>query len=178
MILSAFIPLVRFLGIVDLLIQEPLAAADQQLGPILEPKPVKFSFDTPGWYFLGMLFIFTCLFLIFKGLKRYKQNAYRREALKKINFVSSSKPQKELKQQVSELFVILKIAAFKAYGRDHVASLYGKSWLLFLESKAKNTPFTKYEPIISGAIYKDFVPDAQELNELKNLSKKWIQTHA
>lgn len=152
--------------------------ADQDLGPILEPDPVKFSFETPGWYLVGILILLTCCYLTLRLIKRYRQNAYRRQALKELTQISSSNSNNQLHLQLSELLVILKMVALKAYGRKNVATLYGKPWLLFLESKAKNTPFSKYEAIISGTIYENAKPDIQELNELKNLSKKWIQTHA
>ena len=166
-------------GIATTLIQEAdPVAADQELGPILEPDPIEFSFDTWGWYFVGILLILVCFFFALRQIKHYKKNAYRREALKELNQVNPSKSNNELGQQLTELLIILKVTAFKAYGRKNVATLYGKPWLLFLESKAKNTPFSKFEPIISRAIYKNETPDNKELNELKNLSKKWILTHA
>lgn len=161
------------------LIQEPaVAAADQDLGPILEPDPVKFSFDTPGWYAVGILVLLICYYLTFRLIKRYRQNAYRRQALKELTQINPSNSNNQLNLQLSELLVILKMVALKAYGRKNVATLYGKPWLLFLESKAKNTPFSKYEGIISRTIYENAKPDIKELSELKNLSKKWIQTHA
>ena len=161
------------------LIQEPASVVpDQDLGPILEPDPVKFSFETPGWYVVGILILLTCFYLTFRLIKQYKQNAYRRQALKELTQINPSSSNNQLNLQLSELFVILKMVALKAYGRKNVATLYGKPWLIFLESKAKNTPFSKYEAIISSTIYENAKPDIKELNELKSLSKKWIQTHA
>jgi hypothetical protein len=161
------------------LIQEPaVVVADQDLGPIWEPDPVKFSFETPAWYVVGILIFLTCCYLILRRIIHYRQNAYRREAIKELTQINQSKSNNELHLQLSELLVILKMVAFKAYGRKNVATLYGKPWLLFLESKAKNTPFSNYEAIISRTIYENARPDIKELDELKRLSKKWIQTHA
>lgn len=166
-------------GIATTLIQEAdPAEADQELGPILEPDPIEFSFDTWGWYFVGILLILVCFFFALRQIKHYKKNAYRREAIKELDQITPSSANNEVGRQLSELLVILKITALKAYGRKNVATLYGKSWLLFLESKAENTPFSKFENIISRAIYENETTDIKELNELKNLSKKWIRTHA
>ena len=124
------------------LIQEPaVVVADQDLGPIWEPDPVKFSFETPGWYVVGILIFLTCCYLILRRIRHYRQNAYRREAIKELTQINQSNSNNELHLQLSELLVILKMVAFKAYGRKNVATLYGKPWLLFLESKAKNTSF-------------------------------------
>ncbi len=165
-------------GIITVLIQEATSRAAQDLGPILEPDPIQFSFDTPGWYFIGILLFLVCFFVAFRFVKNYKENAYRREAIQKLNKVNLFISPNDLEQQLSTILTILRIVAFQTYGRKEVASLYGKSWLLFLESKAKNTRFTKFEPIISRTIYENERPDSKALNELMNLSKKWIQTHA
>ena len=163
---------------ISLIQEQTSVVTNQDLGPILEPAPVKFSFDTPGWYVIGVLILLTCGYLTLRLIKRYRQNTYRREALKELNQINPSNSNDQLDLHLSELLVILKMVALKAYGRKNVATLYGKSWLLFLESKAKNTPFSNYEAIISGTIYKNERPDIKQLTELKNLSKKWIQTHA
>ena len=161
------------------LIQETTSSQEQQeLGPILEPDPIQFSFDTPGWYILGFLIFLAIILLSIRWIKQYKNNTYRREAIKELNQINPSGSANELGPQLSQLLVILKMVALKAYGRENVATLDGKPWLVFLESKAKNTPFSKFETIISNSIYKNLTPEAKDLNELKNVSIKWIQTHA
>ena len=53
-------------------------------GPLIEPDPIRFSFDTPGWYLLGgIIFILSCLLLI-RVIKNYRKNAYRRDAIEKL----------------------------------------------------------------------------------------------
>ena len=176
---AAFIFYKHISGIAMTLIQETNSAAENQdLGPILEPEPIKFSFDTPGWYILGILVLVAILVLTIRWIKHYRKNAYRRSAIKKLNLINPSTSKIELGQQFLELLVILKLAALKAYGRKDVATLYGKPWLIFLETKGKNTPFSSFESTVSKAIYENTSPNAKELNEFKNLSKKWIQTHA
>ena len=161
------------------LIQETGSAGQiQELGPILEPDPISFSFDTPGWYILGTLLLLIIFLLSLRWVKQYRNNAYRRAAIIEINQINSSNSSLESGSQLSQLLVILKMTAIKSYGRKIVATLDGKTWLMFLESKAKNTAFSQFEVMITNSIYKNIAPDAKELDELKNLSKKWIQTHA
>lgn len=175
----AFIFFKHISGIAMTLIQETNSASENlDLGPILEPEPIKFSFDTPGWYIIGGLLLVAFLILTIRWIKHYRKNAYRRNAIKKLNLINASTSKIELGQQFLDLLVILKLAAFQAYGRKEVATLYGKPWLIFLESKGKNTPFSSFESTVSKAIYENTSPNAKELNDFKNLSKKWIETHA
>lgn len=161
------------------LIQETVSTPERQdIGPVLEPDPIQFSFDTPGWYFLGILLILSILLLSMRRMNQYRKNAYRREAIKELNQIITSDSAHESGSQLSQLLVILKTVALNAYGRNNVAPLDGKTWLVFLESKAENTPFSKFETIISNSIYKNQTTDSKDLNELKKVAKKWIQTHA
>lgn len=150
----------------------------KDLGPLMEPEPIQFSFNTPGWYIVGALLILLFLFIIYRRVKLYRRNAYRREALKEIKELNNSGSKTELSQELCTLMMILKLVALKAYGRQKVATLHGRSWLEFLESKSRNTSFKQFEKVISGAIYQNKAPDANELTKLKGLSKKWIQNHA
>lgn len=149
-----------------------------ELGPLMEPEPIQFSFNTPGWHTVGILLILASIFVSYRTIKLYKKNTYRREAIKKIKKMKSSGSPFELAEQLSSLLIILKLVALKSYGRQKVANLYGRTWLDFLESKSKNTSFKKFENLISRTVYQNIAPDANELMELKQLSKKWIQHHA
>ena len=149
-----------------------------ELGPLLEPEPIPFSFNTPGWYIVGVLLILIFFYIIYHRVKLYRKNTYRREALKEIKKLINSGSKTELAQELCALMKILKLVALKAYGRQQVATLYGRSWLEFLESKSRSTPFKQFEKVISGTIYQNEAPDANELMELKGISKKWIQNHA
>lgn len=153
-------------------------AKTQELGPLLEPDPVKFSYDTPGWYFLGIVTILVLSLAILRWYRHYRENTYRREAINEINQLNMSSSQHEILQRLTELLIILKLVALKTYGREEVAALHGKPWLLFLDSKTENTSFSEFEPLISKATYQSIPLHIEELEALKNLSKKWIQNHA
>ena len=153
-------------------------AKAQELGPLLEPDPIKFSYDTPGWYFLGILTIVVLSLAALVWIRRYRKNTYRREAINEINQLNISSSQREILQRLTELLTILKLVALKTYGRKEVAALHGKPWLLFLDSKTKNISFSEFEPVISKATYQSIPLNMEELEALKKLSKKWIQNHA
>lgn len=158
--------------------QAPANKLDQDLGPIIEPDPILFSFDATGWSILFFLMLVLLIILLVKGIKHYNKSAYRRNAIQKIVDLNQNGQQLDLEHQFLEVLIILKITALKAYGRKEVAPLYGKNWLMFLESKGKNTPFGKFESLINSVTYKTGKVEAKELNDLTIISKKWIQTHA
>ncbi len=162
----------------DLLQESELVSESQELGPILEPDPIEFSFDTPGWYILAIVLLLVFLFGIFKWIKYYHNNAYRRLAIKKLDQLISNTDEIDLAQQVTEVLTVLKLVAFQTYGRKEVATLHGKPWFSFLDSKVKSNSFSEFEPLISKSIYQCIPMDANELTAFKNLSKIWIRKHA
>lgn len=161
------------------LLQESQKVAEpQDLGPVLEPGRIGFSFDTPGWYVLGSLILLGLFYASYRWIKKYRTNAYRREALNEVLALKEQGHEMDFTAQLSAIMAILKNVALKAYGRNSVATLHGNSWLLFLESKSDDINFSHFEPMISSAIYENQTPEPNELNELRNLSIKWIKTHA
>lgn len=141
-----------------------------ELGPLIEPEAVKFTFDTPGWYVLAGLILLFAIILSLKWFKNYKKNAYRRKAIKEIESNKQS--------EINEVLVLLKIVATTTFGRKEVAQLHGNEWLQFLESKAKNTPFTNYKDDILNSLYKGIDLENEKREIILELSKKWIKTHA
>lgn len=154
--------------------QETKNAQIPDPGGLFMPDPVSFSFNTPGWYFLeALLFIFLSI-RFFKWYKRWRSNAYRRQALDKLQSLEIKKDN----QCINKTMVILRKAAIHAYGRNQAASLYGIDWLKFLESKAKHTSFTRYNKAILNFIYKNKSVDKNTRRAIIEQSKKWIKTHA
>ncbi len=179
MTLSSLHTLVDIYGITMEIIQESeLVSASQELGPILEPDPIKFSFNTPGWYFLAIVLLLVFLFSLFKWIKHYRNNAYRRMAIKKLDQLMSNTDEIDLSQQVTEVLTVLKLVALQTYGRKEVATLHGKPWFSFLDSKVQSNSFSEFEPLISKSIYQCIPMGANELTAFKNLSKIWIRKHA
>ena len=57
--------------------QDPLAA----LHPLREPLPIGWWPPAPGWWLLAGLALAALLLLAWHALRRYRANAYRRQAL-------------------------------------------------------------------------------------------------
>ena len=147
------------------------------LGPLYEPDAVRFSFETAGWYVLSGLLLLLAVLLFLKWFKRYRENAYRREALKNLAIIEDKFSGQQDVLCMNDVLILLKLVAIKAFGRQQVAQLYGNDWLEFLESKGKNTPFTQYKHNISNTLYDTIAVDMKGLEEVIELSEKWIKTH-
>jgi hypothetical protein len=146
-------------------------------GRLIEPDPVRFSFDAPGWYVLAVILIISFVIFFIRWMKRYRKNAYRRAALRRIaELTSASTASTEI--ILNELMILLKRVALQTYGRQKVASLSGEEWFSYLESKGKNTPFVEFEEPVTAAIYEGEKLENKTIDELVQLSKKWIKTHA
>ena len=115
-----------------------------ELEPLFEPQPIPFSFSTPAWFVLGGVLIIIVSYVIFLQLQKYRKNRYRRDALRILNSLNVSKSM-DSTAVINKIRIILKQNAIHRYGRLTVASLYGKEWLEFLESKGKNTSFSQHQ---------------------------------
>lgn len=155
----------------------PVPALD--LSPLMKPDPVAFSFDRPGWYFLGgMVLLALLLFVAWLGI-RYWRNKYRREAVKVVENANERFKKGKEPQLLNVALKQLKIVAIQTFGRGEVAALSGMEWLSFLEKSGKETPFTAYKDLYFSSMYEEnFAGDAGKVEQLFALSRKWIQTHA
>ncbi len=138
---------------------------------LIEPSPIQFSFNTPGWYFIGIALIIILLFLCVRWIIVYRRNAYRRDAVKELNTTKNI-------DGLVHILEIIKLVAITTYGRDTVANLSGKDWFKFLNSSSKKRSFTKVEEPVLYALYKDESLDKEIFQELLSISKTWILTHA
>lgn len=148
------------------------------IGTLLEPEAIAFSFDTVGWKVLGLLLITIMLFFIIKWAIKYHKNAYRRAALSILDQINAQFTNDKEAAGLNDTLILLKQVAITTFGRAKIADLRGSDWLKFLESKGKNTPFMKYEVTISNCLYTNKTVDVAASLEIIALSKRWIITHA
>lgn len=151
---------------------------NMDLGPIYEPDSVGFTFETWGWYLVGIAILLVAIFLFFRWLKLYRENHYRRAALKRMTRIEEDYQNQTAVNPLLETLACLKLVAMERYGRQTVAQLHGDSWIEFLELKGKNTPFTHYKEHIEEVLYTSAVVNLKDTSVLMELSKKWISTHA
>lgn len=146
------------------------------IGPILEPDPVLFTFETIGWKIVGIVLLIVAIVLFYKWLKLYQKNKYRREAVQKLKLIETQKAESQYK--INQLNIILKQVAIITFGREKVAQLYGNDWFVFLDSKNKKSEFAKYSVNFSDAIYNDKEVDETTLKSIYKITKTWINEHS
>jgi len=142
-----------------------------EVGELIEPKPILFSFETIGWKIVFTVLAVTFIILFYIWLRNFIKTKYKRTAINNINTLNQSD------NQVKEIFTNLKIVAITTYGRENTANLSGDIWLKFLNKTGKNTNFNNHKEDIQKALYKDQYIDNKIIAELKTLAIKWIKTH-
>ena len=118
------------------------------------------------------------MYLFILWARNYVKNAYRREALKNLRAIEAGIGQEKEKESLQDVLVLLKLVAIQTFGREKVAPLSGKDWLGFLEERGKDTPFLKYSAAISASLYRSEEPGKKQVENIMDLSKRWIITHA
>jgi hypothetical protein len=159
-------------------VEDTLLIDSLDLGPLYEPESIEFTFETPGWYILGVMLSLLIVLVFIKWLRQYLKNRYRREALKSLLIIETEFYKQKDILCMNDVLVLLKLVAIKAFGRQTVAELYGDKYLLFLEEKGNDTPFLKYTDTISGIVYNSNKIEKMEFEGIIGLTKKWIKTHA
>jgi hypothetical protein len=146
------------------------------------PDPVPFTPQTAGWYLLAGLLAIGAVWLAWRFFKKWRKNAYRREALHELaeieGLLAGDGSQGEALQSLPEL---LKRVALVAYPRARVAELSGEAWLGFLDGTVGSTEFSQgvgrvlpdlaYDPGTAGQI------TSQEAKDLISLVGAWIRHH-
>jgi len=145
------------------------------LGQLIEPDPVPYSFNTPGWYAVLILLLIIFLLIAFFQYRKYRRNAYRREALQKLEQIENSGY-----SVVYAINLLLKTLAIQLFGRRTVADLHGPTWFLFLSSKLEKHPGLTDQSIdeYTLALYNDqFQLDEKRRKELVAFARLWILKH-
>ena len=148
------------------------------LGPLYEPTPVAFHFETPGWYVVFGVALVLLLWLILKLILNYRRNAYRRRALKLLGTIEERFKTNQEAACVNDTMVLLKQVALTTYSRAEVAELNGEVWLEFLDSKSKNTSFTSMAEIVLSALYQNKLENPETANHVFANARNWITHHA
>jgi Domain of unknown function (DUF4381) len=102
------------------------------LRDIVVPPDVPLWPPAPGWWILAAGCVAAGAILIAMAVARYRQNAYRRQALLELERV-----------EACDISTVLKRAALVAWPRAQVASLSGEEWRAFLDRSARMDAFTR-----------------------------------
>jgi hypothetical protein len=150
---------------------DPLA----QLHPLREPAAIGWWPPAPGWWLLLALVALLGLLALWLSLKRYRANAYRRQALSQLQRLYEAYREGADKSVfLAQTNALLKAVALQAYPRRAVAASSGEAWFRFLNSQLADTD--QFPPEFMLAAYRKDCPeiDAERLN---HVARCWIKCH-
>ena len=148
------------------------------LGPLFEPAPVVFQFETPGWYVVFGILGLLIFIMTIKAILKYHKNAYRRQALVLLKTIENKFSTEQDVKCINDTMVLLKQVSLTTFNRNEVAELNGKAWLEYLDSKAKHSTFVQLENAVFQALYQNKLEQPQSAQQVFTNARNWIKHHA
>jgi len=151
--------------------QDPLA----NLHPLREPTLIGWWPPAPGWWLLGGIAVLCLLAMLWFCMRRYRANAYRRQALAQLQRMRDAyERDQDASQYSAGLNALLKSVALRAYPQRAIAASSGKQWLQFLNSQVSKTEL--FGPDFVTAAYRRDCPD-MDMEQLHLAVRTWIRRH-
>lgn len=148
------------------------------IGEIMVPEAIKFTFNAPGWIFMGCFLLLIAMIFLIKRYLQYRKDKYRRIAVQSLEkLLDSSNDHNAL---IFEFVLMLKKVAIVSFGKESVGNLTGKLWIDFLRRKSeKHQLWTGSEYIFSTQLYQDQkeILESEELDSFYEDSINWIKYH-
>jgi len=142
---------------------------------VVAPAEVSWWPQTAGWVWLGGFLAAYLLYSGWRALKRWHRNRYRREARRRLAQLSLAPADAARVTAASE---ILKITALAAYPRARVASLSGRDWTAFLNSRCEGEIFdAELSGLLAEAQYREASPSASQHAALLQACRHWVTQH-
>lgn len=149
------------------------------IGTLIEPDPIAFSFGAPGWYVLLAVLLIVLAILGVRRLMKYRKNKYRRMAMAMIESLFAERIDTD--QLIFKTAELLKRVSMISFGRSQVAALNGSSWLSYMvKHDQSNYEFSPLmNKIYSSYLYqgKGKEMSEEERSAFKNESITWIKKH-
>ncbi|GAB4066823.1 DUF4381 domain-containing protein [Ancylobacter sonchi] len=144
-----------------------------RLADIVVPPPVAWWPPAPGWWMLLAALLAAGLILLVAAVRRWRRNAYRREALAALDRLGPATDA----AGIAAVSAVLKRTALAAYPRDQVASLTGRAWVAFLDRTSGSQTFSASG--LAGAA--SGAPAGEETEQLGAAllaaARRWVTHH-
>src|SRR5688572_18979039 len=112
------------------------------IGKLIEPDPVKFTWGAPGWYILGIALLLLISVILILIYRHYQKNKYRRAALSWLESRERTMLARAPRQVIYDAAMLTKRIAIMRYGRNLVAPVRDKEWVTFLNKVCKSQLFS------------------------------------
>ncbi len=143
------------------------------------PDPVSWWPQTIGWKVLGLLALILLSYGIYRQIKIWWRNRYRREALKQLASLEASAA--DWQSVVRQLPTLLKLVALQVYPRSDIAVLSGPSWLYFLDAQSSGVSFCDKAGeqllVVAYQAEEHWMLDEADARELISRVRFWISNH-
>jgi hypothetical protein len=162
---------------------DPIAqTALRTLKDIVVPSPVSWMPQTWGWKLLASILVACVLVALVLAIRRFRANAYRREALRMLDEIDARIHDPLLRTQALEdLASVLKRTALAAWPRQKVAALSGNTWADFLQEQGDDEASHALARLVDDLEY--HFPELSTTlpndvcNGLVEAARRWIERH-
>ena len=157
-------------------------ASLQNLNDIVLPEFADWWPLASGWYFLLGLLLIVLVWFIYTSIQRRINDRYRRTALHQLQLLAQDIDRADKRDfALRQVPILLKRTALTAYPRRQLASLTGKRWHDFLNSKVSTPSFTESSCYsldnISYSVGNLDTVNAEAASELLKACKHWLKHH-
>lgn len=133
---------------------------------IVVPDPVSWWPLATGWYVMLALIVSGLIYFLYRSLRLWQFNAYRREALKEL----------ETADQPANISELLRRTALAVAPRSTIASQQESSWPRWLESTCPASMSERVATQLTYGPYRVTSTD-EDVLELKEYASIWIKQH-
>lgn len=149
------------------------------LEQFIEPTPIRFTPDAPGWYVVGGVLLVVLLCVAFFIYRHYRKNLYRRVALRWLEQEEKRfSNNREYVRMVYAADMLAKRISIQVYGRENTASLQGAEWIDHLNKTSPLVSFSTADERVIRTVYESEPQvNEQEASEFLSKIKRWIKKH-
>lgn len=140
-------------------------ASLDNLRDIVEPPAVSFWPPAAGWWFLLAVLLIVAAVALYRILRTWRANAYRREALRELQSAT----------RVVEVADILKRTALVAFPRTEVAGLTGTAWSDWLAKTSSESPSAAVAESLCQGVYA--AADQPATPDVLQYANSWVRGH-
>lgn len=143
------------------------------------PAPVPWWPPAPGWWILAAGLVAAGLLAVWRAWRRYRANAYRREARRQLDAIARRIDAGLLAETAADIAAVLKRTALAGFPRGQVASLTEPAWLTFLDRTGHTSAFTAGagQWIARWAYAGDAPVSAPALKAALDEARTWVAMH-
>jgi len=142
---------------------------------VVPPESISWWPQTLGWKILGVVVCALLMYRACRALLHWWHNRYRREALARLQGLTSRSAEG---LSVSEVNRLLKLTALVPFAREQVASLSGPEWVEFLNSQCVAAPFNpEQSTLLAAGSYRSELLDPGRGRALLCACQTWVLEH-